>query len=269
MNRSIVIRALAAVLLTMASLAEAQQPKRIHRIGYLSYGSVESEKSWLTAFQQGLREVGYSEGENIVIELVASLAYPGGNVTGLSDFHAGVVTKRLELLKEIAPSASRVAVLLNPANPTHPLQLKDIQAAAPVFRVTLLSLEVRGPDDIDRAFTTIGKERPGALLVLGDRLFATHQRRLVELAVKSRLPTIYSQRSFVDAGGLMSYGTNFDDLYRRAATYVDKILRGAKAADLPVEQPTRFELLVNLKTAKALGLTIPRSILIRADKVIE
>ncbi len=307
--------------------AGAQQAKKIPLIGYLSTSSAERDPSWLAAFQQGLQELGYLEGKNIVIEqryaagqferlpelaaelvrlkvgvlvvagapaahaakkatstipivmanaadpvgigLVASLAHPGGNVTGLSDFNAGVVTKRLELLKEVVPSASRVAVLLNPANPTNPLQLKLIQGAAPALGVTLLSLEAKGPDDIERAFTAIRKERPGALLVIGDPMFGTHHKQIVELAVKSRLPAIYWTRQNVDAGGLMSYGTNHAHLHRRAATYVDKILKGAKPADLPVEQPTKFELVVNLKTAKALGLTIPPSVLIWADEVIQ
>jgi putative ABC transport system substrate-binding protein len=187
----------------------------------------------------------------------------------LSDFHGGVVTKRLELLKDVVPSASRVAVLLNPANRSNPLQLKDIQAAAPAFRVTIISFEVKGPDDIDNTFTTIGKERPEALLVIGDRLFATHQKRIFEFVNKRRLPAIYSQRGYVDAGGLMSYGTNFADQYRRTATYVDKILKGAKPADLPVEQPTKFEFVINLKAAKQIGLTIPPNVLARADKVIK
>jgi putative ABC transport system substrate-binding protein len=201
--------------------------------------------------------------------LAASLAHPGGNVTGLATLHADMAPKRLQLLKDIAPSAARVAVLLHPANPSHPLQLKDIQAAAPALGLTLLSVEVKGPDAIDRAFTKIRKERPGALLVLGDRMFLTHGRRLAELAVKSRLPAISTVRQYPENGLLMSYGTNFGDLYRRAATYVDKILKGAKPADLPIEQPMRFELVINLKTAKALGLTIPPSVLLRADHVIE
>ena len=142
-------------------------------------------------------------------------------------------------------------------------------AAAPAFRVTLLPLEVKGPDDLDPAFTTIAKEHAGALLVLGDRLFATHERQIIELAVKNRLPTIYSQRLYVEAGGLMSYGANFADQYRRAATYVDKILKGAKPADLPVEQPKKFELVINLKAAKQIGLTIPPNVLARADRVIK
>ena len=326
-GKSVFCCALCALLFAFCSSAWAQQSSKIPRLGYLSYGSVEIDKSLLAALQQGLRELGYLEGKNILIEqryakgqsdklpelvaefvrvkadvivvtgdpaahaakkatraipivivtspdpvgtgLIASLAHPGGNVTGLSDFHGGVVTKRLELLKDVAPLASRIAVLLNPANPSNPIQLKDIQAAAPAFRVTLISLEVKGPDDIDPAFTTIVKERSGALLVLGDRLFATNQTQIIELAVKNRLPTIYSQRLYVEAGGLMSYGANFTDQYRRAATYVDKILKGAKPADLPVEQPTKFELVINLKTAKQIGLTIPQSVLYRADKVIK
>jgi putative ABC transport system substrate-binding protein len=147
--------------------------------------------------------------------------------------------------------------------------LKDLQAAAPALGVTIPAFEVKGPDDIDRAFTIIRKERPGGLLVLGDRMLGTHRRRIIELAVKSRLPSIHTLRGWVEAGSLMSYGTNFSDLYRRLATYVDKILKGARPADLPVEQPTRFELVINLKTAKALGLTIPPSLLLRADQVIE
>jgi putative ABC transport system substrate-binding protein len=189
-------------------------------------------------------------------------------VTGLSDFHGGVVTKRLELLKEVAPLASRIAVILNPANPSNPIQWKDIQAAAQAFRVTLTSFEVKGAHEIDPAFTTIVKERPGALLVLGDRLFATNQTRIIELAAKNRLPAIYSQRLYVEAGGLMSYGANFLDQYRRAAIYVDKILKGAKPADLPVEQPTKFEFVVNLKTANQIGLTIAPNVLARPDKVV-
>jgi putative ABC transport system substrate-binding protein len=201
--------------------------------------------------------------------LVASLARPGGNVTGVSDFHPGMVTKRLELLKEIAPKISRVAVLMNPANVSHPREVKDLQAAAPALGVTLLVLEVRRPDDIDRVLATIGKERPGGLLLLGDPVISTSQRRIAELAVKSRLPAIYTVREWTEAGGLMSYGTRFADLYRRAATFVDKILKGARPADLPIEQPTTFELVINRRTARALGLTVPPSLLLRADQVIE
>jgi len=200
--------------------------------------------------------------------LVADLARPGGNITGLSDFNLGVVTKRLELLKEVVPSASRIAVLLNPTNPTNPLQLQEIQAVAPALGVTLLPMNGKGADDIDRAFTAMKKDRARALIIFGDPLFGTHQKRIVDLAVESRLPTIHSSRPIVEIGGLMSYGTNFDDLYRRAATYVDKILKGTKPADLPVEQPMKFELVINLKTAKQIGVTIPPNVLARADRVI-
>jgi putative ABC transport system substrate-binding protein len=201
--------------------------------------------------------------------LVASLARPGGNITGLSDFNLGVVTKRLELLKQVVPTASRVAVLLNPANPTNPPQLKEIQTVAPALGVTLLALEAKGSADIAPAFAVMKSKRAGALLVVGDLMLGTHQRTIAELALKSGLPTIWAWKESADAGGLMSYGTNFEDLYRRAAGYVDKILKGARPADLPVEQPTKFELVINLTTAKALGLKIPPSVLSRADHVVE
>jgi len=201
--------------------------------------------------------------------LVTSLARPGGSITGLSDFNTGVVAKRLELLREVAPSVSRVAVLLNPMNPSNPPQLKLTQAAAATLAVTLLVFEAKRADEIDRAFAAIKTERPGALIVIGDPLLGSHAKRIVELSTRDRLPAIYWTREFPDVGGLMSYGTNFDDLWRKAATYVDKILKGAKAGDLPVEQPTRFELVINMKTAKALGLTIPQSLLLRADEIIQ
>jgi len=201
--------------------------------------------------------------------LVASLARPGGSITGLSDFNTGVVAKRLELLREVVPSVSRVAVLLNPTNPSNPPQLKLTQAAAATLGVTLLAFEAKRADAIDRAFVAIMTERAGALIVIGDPLLGTHAKRIVELSTRNRLPAIYWIREFPDAGGLMSYGANFDDLWRQAATYVDKILKGAKPGELPVEQPTTFELVINLKAAKALRLTIPQSVLLRADKVIE
>ena len=318
--------ALCALLVTLCASVQAQQLRRVPRIGFLSSRSPDAEKSRLAAFQQGLQKLGYSAGKNILIEqryaagkfdrlpdlaaelvglkvdvlvttgtpaahaaknatstipivignagdpvgtgLVASLARPGGNVTGLSVLNTELSGKRLELLKEVVPTASRVAVLLNPANSINPLQLKEIQSAAPALGVTLHSLEVTGTDDIDRAFTAMKKERTGGLIVLGDPLLETHRTRIAELAVKSQLPAIYSLAPYVEAGGLMSYGTNFDDLYRRAATYVDKILKGSKPADLPVEQPTKFEFIVNLKTAKQIGLTIPPNVLARADRVI-
>ena len=201
--------------------------------------------------------------------LVASLARPGGNITGLSDFNTGVVAKRLEFLREVVPSVSRVAALLNPANPSNPPQLRLTQAAAATLGVTLLAFEAQRADEIDRAFAAIKTERPGALLIIGDPLLGTYAKMIAELSTKSRLPAIHSTREFPDAGGLMSYGVDLVDLSRRAATYVDKILKGAKPADLPVEQPTKFELVINMKTANALGLTIPGSLLLRADQVIE
>ena len=300
---------------------EAQQTGKMPRIGYLSFYSEERHKL-LAAFQQGLQELGYLEGKNIVIEqrygkrhqrpalaaelvrlkvdiivtggggtraakkatstipivmtyyadpvrarLVASLAHPGGNVTGLSDFHADLVTKRLELLKEVVPSASRVAVPFNPTRSASQLMLKDIQVAAPALGVTVLLLEIKKPDDVDRAFATIRKERPGGILQSFG--LGAHRRRLVDFAVKSRLPAIYLRGDWVAIGGLMSYGSSWPDLFRRAAVYVDKILKGANPADLPVEQPIKFDLTINLKTAKQLGITIPPEVLYQATKVIK
>ncbi len=328
MRKGIFIFVLATVVLGWVNLAEAQQPGKVYRLGYLSVRTAAREKKRITAFQKGLQELGYTDGKNIVIELrravagqrkrlrelaaelvrlkvdvivatggsstqavkemtttipivftvsadpvgdglVASLARPGGNVTGLSDLHSGLVTKRLELLKEIVPTATRVGVLLNPAFSAHSRQLKDIQAAASAFGVTILSSPVTGADDIDRAFATMRKESAGGLLVLGDPLIGNHRTQIVDLAVKSRLPAMFTGGGFVRAGGLMSYGANFTELWRRAAVYVAKILKGAKPADLPVEQPKKFEMVINLKTAKALGITIPPSILYRANNVIK
>ncbi len=306
---------------------DAQQAGKVYRIGYLSRASAQAYRKQLAAFQQGLRDLGYVEGKNILIEeryavgrkerlpelaaelvrlkvdifvvqggqtaraarqkskvipivfaiaadpvgmgVVASFARPGGNVTGLSDFHGDLVTKRLELLKEVVPSASRVAVLWSPDTRTHVLQLKDLQAAAPALGVALLPLEVRGPEDFDRAFSAIRKDHPDALNVLGGPLNTRHLRQIADFALKSRLPAIYTIVKFPNFGGLMSYGTNFDALYRRAAYYVDRILKGTKPADLPVEVPTKFDLVINLKTAKQIGVEIPPSVLFRADKVIK
>jgi len=280
--------------LAAASSVSAQQAKKVPRIGYLTGGSVELEKSWIASLQQGLREVGYVEGQSIVVELkgaagradqlpglaeslirskvdvlvtagdaatlaakqatstvpivmvtvadpvaiglVASLGRPGGNVTGLSDQHADLVAKRLEILKDLVPSASHIAVLLNPANPSHALQLKGLQAAAPAVSVTVLPREVSDAAGIDRAFAALKRERVGGLIVLGDRMFGANRERIVELAMVNRLPTVYTHRWWVESGGLVSYGANFNDLYRRVATYVDKMLKGARPADLPVEQ---------------------------------
>ncbi len=316
------ISTLALGLLAGPLLAEAQQAGEIHRVGYLFHEIAARDKSLLAAFKQGLKELGYVEGKNIVIEqrygkrhqlpalvaelvrlkvdiivtspagaypakkatstipivmtysanpvrqgLVASLAHPGGNVTGLSDFHGDLVTKRLELLKEVVPLVSRVAVLFNPTSGGSRRMLKDVQAVAAALGVTVLPLEFKGPDDVDHAFATIRKERPGGLLQ--SIALGRHRRRIVDLAAKSRLPAIYTQGRWVAAGGLMSYGSSWPDLFRRAAVYVDKILRGAKPADLPVEQPTKFELVINLKAAKQIGLTIPPEVLYQATKVIK
>src|SRR5499427_8853396 len=208
-------------------------------------------------------------GDPVGMGLVASLARPGGNITGLFQVSPELMGKRLELLKEMVPSASRVAVLFNPVTPASPLQLKELQATAPTLGVTLLPFEAQVAHDIDRAFTAMHQERVEALIVMGDAMLGTHQSRVVELAAQARLPATYNLRAFVDAGGLMSYGTHFEDLYRRAATYVDKILKDTKPADLPVEQPTKFALIINLKTAQALGITIPPTLLFQANEVIQ
>jgi len=320
-----------ALGLTLAPLVgEAQSGLKVHRVGYLSLQRPEGDKSWVAAFRQGLRDLGYVEGENLVIAqrhaagraeklpalaselvelksdvlvvygvwalvgagwkppktlpivftvdadpvgkgLVASLARPGGNITGLSDTHADLVPKRLQLLKEVVPSVGRVGVLLNPDNPMATTQFKNAQTAAGELGLTLLPVEVkgRGREDMDSAFVRAGPQRLGSLLVIGDPTVSIHRARIAELAVKSRLPTISTVREWAEAGLLMSYGTSFHELWRRTATYVDKILKGAKPGDIPVEQPTKFELVINLKTAKALGLTIPQSLLARADQVIE
>jgi putative ABC transport system substrate-binding protein len=324
---SLALSLVGTMLFSLCFPVEAQQPAKRHRIGYLTNRSAPSERHRIAALREGLQELGYTEGKNIVIEVrrtaagqrerlrelaaelvrlkvdvivvsggalvpiakeatttipivftvhadpvgdeaVASLARPGGNVTGLSDLHSVLVTKRLELLKEVAPAASRVAVLLNATLPMHSRQLKDIQDAAPPFGVTVLPFPVTGREDIDRAFSTMKREGAGGVLVLGDSMLGNLRPQTVELAAKSQLPSIFTTRENVDAGGLMSYGANLTELWRRAAWYVDKILKGTKPADLPVEQPTKFELVINLKAAKQIGLTIPPNVLARADRVI-
>jgi putative ABC transport system substrate-binding protein len=200
---------------------------------------------------------------------IASLARPG-NITGLAG-SAGleIFGKQLGLLKEAVPQVRRVAILSNPGNPAQPIAVRELNIAARSLEVQLQFLEARGPNEFDGAFAAMAKERVGALLVVADALFALHRTRLADLAARSRRPAMYWTRPHVEAGGLMSYGASVSDVFRRAATYVDKILKGAKPADLPVDQPTRYELVINLKTAKALGLTIPQSLLQRADQVIE
>jgi putative ABC transport system substrate-binding protein len=307
--------------------AEAQKAAKVYRIGYLSSRWAEQQKGLLAAFRQGLEELGYVTGKNIVIEqryaerkrdrvpalaaelvrlqvdiivthggstiraakkasattpivmtyqadpvgtgLVASLARPGGTITGLSDYHGDMFPKRLELLKEVVPSVSRVAILINPRSATTRIILKDIQAAAPAFGVTILPLEIKSPEDIPRAFTMMKKERVGGFLQSVAIGGGGGRRRIADLAAKSQIPAVYTRGRWVSVGGLMSYGSNLRDLYHRAATYVDKILKGAKPADLPIEQPTKFDLVINLKTAKQIGVTIPPEMLFRADKVIK
>ena len=207
-------------------------------------------------------------GDPVRAGIVASLANPGGNVTGLSDSTVDVSTKRLELLKEVVPKLTRVAILWNPLNPTNPLQLKDTQAAAPALGITVYTVEVKAVDDFDRAFAAIKKSGAGGLLVPGDPMFCTEGERIRDFAVKNRLPVMWAGLIQVERGGLMAYSTSLPDLAPRAATYVDKILKGTKPADLPVEAPMKFELVINLKAAKQIGLTIPPNVLARADRVI-
>jgi ABC-type uncharacterized transport system substrate-binding protein len=205
----------------------------------------------------------------VAIGLVASLARAGGNVTGLSYLGTELIGKQMELLKEAAPSLSRVAALSNPANPTHEPRLRAADIAAQGLRVKIELFEARTPSELNKAFAAMMRARVGGVLVLTDPMFNAEARRLAQLASTSGFPAIYGFRTWVDTGGLMSYGPDLADLFHRAAVYVDKILKGAKPADLPIEQPTKFELVINLKTAKAIGLTIPPSVLLRADQVIE
>ena len=326
MRRKVFCLVLSTLVLAFSFHADGQQPTKIPQIGYLSSDSPHTIAVRIEAFRQGLREVGYVEGKNIVIEwrfaegkanrlaglaadlvrlkievivtsgpaatraakestvtipivtaqdndpvgngLVASLARPGGNITGLSTLATEISGKRLELVKEIVPGLARVAVLASSTTPGNAQALKATELAARTLGVQLRYLEVRGAKDIDPAFRAATKGHADALLVLQSPVFINERTQLAELAVKNRLPTIYDRREFVDDGGLVCYGTNYTDLSHRAATYVDKILKGAKPGDLPVEQPTKFELVINLKAAKQIGLTIPPNVLARADKVI-
>jgi putative tryptophan/tyrosine transport system substrate-binding protein len=316
-------------LLLAPPSAAAQQPTQIPRIGLLSIlsASARSNADRVGAFRAGLRELGYVEGQNIVIEyryadgkydrlpglaaelvslkmniivavglpaivaaeqatgtipivmatsldpvavgLTGSLARPGRNITGLSAMAPELVGKQLELLKELVPKVSRVALLGNPANPGTAAMVRRAQDAASNLSLRLQAFEARTPGEIDSAFAAMTSARAGALVVLLDGMFAVYQARIADLATKHRLPAVSGFPEYGEAGGLLVYGSSFVERYRRAATYVDKILKGAKPADLPVEQPTKFELVINLKTAKALGLTIPQTLLLRADEVIQ
>ena len=209
-----------------------------------------------------------SVGDPVGSGLVTSLAHPGSNVTGLSLMMADISTKRLQLLKDTIPRLTRVAVLWNPDTPPHAKVVEDLKAAAPSLSIELKFVSARTPEEFGPAFSAVSRAHAQALYVFEDPVFFTHRMTLLKLALKARLPVLYGERNFPDAGALMSYGPNMEDLFRRSAGYVDKILKGAKPGDLPVEQPTKFELVVNLKTAKALGLAIPQSILQRADEVI-
>jgi putative tryptophan/tyrosine transport system substrate-binding protein len=210
-----------------------------------------------------------SDGDPVGNLFVASLARPGGNVTGLTNLLAGLSGKRLEILKDAVPGTSRFGIIWNPENPASITGFKETQVVAQSLGVQLQSLEIRGPNDFESAFQAAKKGQAGALTVVSDSVMFAHRTRLLELAAKQRLPTMHTQSLWVQDGGMISYGTYFPDLYRRAATYVDKILKGAKPGDLPVEQPTKFELVINLKAAKQIGLTIPQSVLYEADKVIK
>ena len=326
MRRMTLLLILALSILWSPLAADAQQAGKVTRIGFLGY-SATSAPHLVEAFRQGLRELGYVEGQNLLIEyrwsegraerlpdlaaelvrlkvdlivspgtpgpvaakhatntipivmttagdpvgsgLVASLARPGGNVTGLSLLVPELGGKRLQLLKEVVPGISRVAVLWNAANPYPVLVWRETEVSARTLGVQLQSLEVRGPHDFERAFEAATREGAEALIVLSSAFFVAERRRIVDLVTKSRLPAIFPYREDAEAGGLMSYGASIPDSYRRAAYYVDRILKGAKPNDLPVEQPVKFELVINLNTAKALGITIPPTLLILADKVIK
>ena len=327
-RRSVLVVALCALLIAPRVSVEAQQPKKIPRVGFLIASSAAEQHVRLEAFRQGLRELGYVEGKNINVELrssegkadllpgaaaelvrlnvdvivtggvtsthaakkatatipivmtndpdpvssgfVASLAHPGGNVTGLSGSGADLAGKRLELLKEVVPKLNRVAVLItgSEVQKQNVAQIKEMERSAEALPLRLQILELLTSKDIEPAFQRAVKERAGAVLSGAVTVLLTHRKEVAELAVKKRLPVMYGRQEFVEAGGLLVYAASVTDLSRRAAIYVDKILKGAKPADLPIEQPTKFELVINLKTAKQIGLIIPPNLLARADRVI-
>jgi putative tryptophan/tyrosine transport system substrate-binding protein len=326
-KKNLRLLALCAMLLALSSSADAQQPKKIPRIGFLSAGSTNSMSGRVEAFRRGLREQGYTEGQNILVEyryaedsldrlrqmaaelarlkldvivtggpiatlpaketagtipivlayeadpvrtgLIASLARPGGNITGLTSNAEELNGKRLELLKEAIPKLSRVAALRNPVMLGAAEALKDVELAAQSLGLKIQALEIRGPNELDGIFQAAKKGRAGALMTIGDPVSFMHRKRVADLAIKNHLATIHGQVPFAEAGGLMVYGPNDGDMYRRAATFVDKILKGTKPADLPVERPVKFDLIINLKTAKQIGLTIPPDLLARATKIIK
>ena len=318
---------LCAMLLVLSLPAAAQPTGKVPRIGFLGNSTAALEANLIGPFREGLHDLGYIEGKNIVIEwrwaegkyerfpsliaeliaskvdlivtagtpatialkkatttlplvmiavgdpvgsgLIASLAHPGGNLTGLTSISPELDGKRLELLREVVPKISHVAVLWNPTSPLQVAAERETQAAAHAMKIKVLSLGVQAEEQFDNAFATILRERPGALLVLADRLFLHHRARIMDFATKHHLPGVHAYVELVEAGGLMSYGPSYAGMHRRAAYFVDRILKGTKPADLPVEAPAKFELVVNLKAAKQIGLTVPQSVLYRADKVIK
>jgi putative tryptophan/tyrosine transport system substrate-binding protein len=327
MGKIVMRLTLCAMLFALCFSAEAQQPGKVPRIGFLGNSTAALEANLIEPFRDGLRDLGYVEGKNIVIEwrwaegkyerfpaliaeliatkvdlivtagtpatialkqatttlplvmiavgdpvgsgLVASLAHPGGNLTGLTSISPELDGKRLELLREVIPKILHVAVLWNPTSPLQVAAERETQAAAHAMKIKVLSLGVQAEEQLDNAFATILRERPGALLVLADRLFLHHRARIMGFATKHHLPGVHAYVELVEAGGLMSYGPSYAGMHRRAAYFVDRILKGTKPADLPVEAPAKFELVVNLKAAKQIGVTIPPSVLYRADRVIK
>jgi putative ABC transport system substrate-binding protein len=315
-----------ALLFAFCQPVEAQQPKKVPRIGYLSVLSPSSDSARIEAFRQGLHELGYVEGQNMSIETryaqgkldqlpdlagelvrsnvdvivvrgstatraaknatnlipivmahgsdpvalgyVASLARPGGNITGLTHLAPELGGKRLELLKDMIAQLSRVAVLTDPGTGGHGPQIKELEVAAPALGLQLRAVEVRAPNELESAFSSMSTWRAGAFIGLQQPTLDRVRDRIVSLAAKNRLPAIYPNEEYVETGGLMSYSADIVALFRRAATYVDKILKGSKPEDLPVEQPTKFELLINLKAAKQIGLTVPTNVLARADRIL-
>jgi putative tryptophan/tyrosine transport system substrate-binding protein len=305
--------------------ARAQQVGKLYRIGVLETIAADQNAANLNALRDGMRALGYIEGQNLVIEyrsadgrgerfpelamdllrlkvdvivtrgtpavlaakhattsvpvvaaamgeplmVVSSLAHPGGNITGLSAYTTDLELKRIEVLKEMVPSATRIAWLTDMGNPIYPPQWRETQTAMQILGVQPQLLDVRKSEDIAPAFDAASRQHADGLMVGIDALTQKSRKLIAELALKHRIPTIYASKEFVEAGGLMSYGPSYPDLYRRAASYIDKILKGEKPSDLPIEQPTKFEMIINLKTAKALGLTVPPTLLTRADEVIE
>jgi putative ABC transport system substrate-binding protein len=329
MSARAVVRLILCVLslLTAPLATTAQQAGGTVTIGYLGNSSPSLEATLVDAFREGLRQLGYVEGQNLIIRyqwaegqqerhavlvrelvrlkpdilftagtpgtlaakqatqsipivtaiagdpvatgLVSSLAQPGGNVTGLSTLTPELDGKRLELFTQAMPKLSRVVALLNPANPITPIAWKAIEPAAAALGVQLQPVEVRGPNDLDRAFATIREARPDGLIIVPDRFLLAYRAPIVRFMAEQRLPGMFPFREFVEEGGLLAYGPDYTDMYRRAATYVAKILKGAKPADLPMEQPTKFTLVINLKTAQELGLTMPPTLLFQADEVLQ